>query len=175
MDIREYNVTYIAKEFLIRNGWAIIAFNPPGSQGTFTIPNPAKDGAYRGQTGSLSPDIIALKIVNEVNVFLIVESKPIYSDSDITKMTSMFSRPDRRELFLRIVKGHCEANNIQYNPDRKTVIQFAKAHGGAIHTSRQVSTISVIQKEEWNAKTIDPTQDIYSKFSIKTSGLLLKD
>jgi len=175
MDIREYNITYIAKEFLTRSGWKIIAYNPPGSQGTFTIPNPAKDGAYRGQTGSLSPDIVALKIVNETNIFLIVESKPTYSVSDVTKMTSMFNQKERKELFLRILQGHCEANDISYNPKNKTIIEFAKAHGGNSRTDSIVSTISVSQNEEWSSKIIDPTQDIYSKFSVNVSGNFLKN
>lgn len=175
MDIREYNITYISKEFLVRHGWKIIAYNPPGSQGTFTIPNPDKDGGYKGQTGSLSPDIIAFKLMNNVNILLVVEAKPTYSASDVKKMISMFENKDRRDLFFQIVEPYCEANDIPYDSSRKTEIHFAKAHGGDKHLDAKIGTIFITQTKPWDAKRIDPTQDIYSNFKVETSGPLLKD
>ena len=175
MDIREYNITYISKEFLMRNGWKIIAYNPPGSQGTFTIPNPDKDGSYKGQTGSSSPDIVALKLINNINIFLIVEAKPLYNTSDVKKMIWMFKNKDRKELFLQIVKSSCEANNIQYDNSKKTEIHFAKAHGGIKNLDPIVDTIFITQIKKWDPKIIDPTKDIYSNFKVETSGSLLKN
>lgn len=175
MDIREYNITYISKEFLVKNGWKIIAYNPPGSQGTFTIPNPDKDGSYKGQTGSLSPDIIALKLINGINIFLIVEAKPTYNASDVEKMISMFENKKRRALFLQIAKSACEANDIEYDTSKETKIHFAKAHGGEKHLDSKVETILITQLKSWDPKIIDPTKDIYSNFGIEASGSLLKN
>lgn len=175
MDIREYNITYIAKEFLMKDRWNIIAFNPPGSQGTFTIPNPDKDGTYRGQTGSLSPDIVAFKVVNNENIFVIVEAKPIYSASDVNKMISMFENPRRQSLFFEIVKSSCEANGMEFDPSKNTIIKFAKAHGGKSHLDPRVTTILIVQTKEWNPKIIDPREDIYSNFTVEILGSLLKD
>ena len=174
MDIREYNITYISKEFLMRKEWKIVAYNPPGSQGTFTIPNPDKDGSYKGQTGSLSPDIIAFKLINNINVFLIVEAKPTHNASDIRKMISMFENEDKRALFLQIAKPSCKANDVEYDTSKKTEIHFAKAHGGENYLDPMVSTIFITQIKKWDAKTIDPTKDIYSNFKVEISGLLLK-
>lgn len=174
MDIREYNITYISKEYLSNKGWKIVAYNPPGSQGTFTIPNPEKDGSYKGQTGSLSPDIIAFKLINNENIFLIVEAKPLYNSSDVKKMINMFEDINRKKLFLEIVKFSCDANDIEYDPLKTTIIQYAKAHGGDMHTDTSVSTILINQIKKWDVKKIDPRKDIISNFEVKTSGFLLK-
>ena len=48
----EYDVAYAVKEWLLEHDWSILAFNPPGAQGTFSIPNPAKDSKNKGQTGT---------------------------------------------------------------------------------------------------------------------------
>ena len=62
MNPSEYDVAYATKEWLIKNGWTIIAFDPPGAQGTFSIPNPSKKKeGEKGQTGTTAPDIIAVK------------------------------------------------------------------------------------------------------------------
>ena len=141
--IREYDITFIAKEFLARNNWQIIAFNPPGSQGTFTIPNPEKDPSFRGQTGSLSPDIIALKKVQNKNIFLIVESKSIFKKEDVVKMISMFSNNKRKKVFFNIAKGYAIANNIKYNENLQSEIHFAKAHSGNEDLVKNLSTIHI--------------------------------
>ncbi len=167
MSVREYVITYIAKEYLQKNGWIIIAYNPPGSQGTFTITNPDKDAGYRGQTGSLSPDIVALKTTPHKNIFLIVESKPDFNKDDIEKMKSMFSNPQRLTLFFQIIKGHALANGIAYDESLEKVIYFAKAHGGELNGIEEISTILVEQKTpNWNIKNIDPKDDIYKHFSV---------
>lgn len=175
MDIREYNITYISKEFLVRKGWKIVAYNPPGSQGTFTIPNPEKDGSYKGQTGSLSPDIIALKIINNKNVLAVVEAKPKHNTSDVSKMISMFKNKGREVLFLDLVKASCEANDIEFDISKPIEIKFVKAHSGEQHLDPGISTILVTSLNEWNAKIIDPTKDIYSNFKVELLGDLLED
>lgn len=174
MDIREYDITYVAKEYLIKKGWRIIAYNPPGSQGTFTIPNPLKDGTYKGQTGSLSPDIVAWKKLNGKNIFVIVESKPNYNEGDVSKMLGMFRDLARKDLFFMIVEGHCLANDIPYDRTKPKEILYCNAYSGKLSTHKSISTILVNSKKEWDIKRIDPTQDIYSVFEIKVSGRLLK-
>ena len=42
MNPSEYDVAYATKEWLITHKWKIIAFDPPGAQGTFSIPDPVK-------------------------------------------------------------------------------------------------------------------------------------
>ena len=74
-EIREYAITYAVKNYLLSKNWDVIAYNPPGSQGTFTIPNPSKDGGFRGQTGSESPDIIAIKS----GLVMVVECKTTFT------------------------------------------------------------------------------------------------
>lgn len=166
--IREYTVTYIAKEFLQRNGWKIIAYNPPGSQGTFTITDPQKDGGYRGQTGSLSPDIIALKASRLRNIFLVVESKPDYELKDVEKMKKMLKQPERLELFYRIIKGHIMANEIPYDESLPKEVYFAKAHSGKINSTDEVGTILITQdSKEWNLKCFSANEDIFKKFNVE--------
>lgn len=98
--LTEYDVCYATKEYLDKNGYTIVAWNPPGSQGTFTIPNPAKDPSYRGQTGSESPDLIA---ANEKEL-LFVEAKDNIPSSydDVEKLKNLLSNPKRRDLLFLI-------------------------------------------------------------------------
>jgi len=90
-DIKEYAITYAVKDYLLSLNWDVIAYNPPGSQGTFTIPNPSKDGSYRGQTGSESPDVIAVK----KNVVLVVECKPSFDLDDAQKLKRLSDDPKK--------------------------------------------------------------------------------
>lgn len=106
--LSEYLVSYAVKEWLITAEWDILAYNPPGSQGTFTIPNPNKDPNYRGQTGSESPDIVATKN----GVILVAEAKPNYSSSDATKIERLFEDPLKMEIFQLIIRRVAEANHI---------------------------------------------------------------
>lgn len=80
MEPSEYDVSYAIKQWLLLHGWNIIAFNPPRSQGTFSLPNPSKNPAYKGQTDTTCPDIIAIK----ENYLLIVECK----DTNLAKIKS---------------------------------------------------------------------------------------
>ncbi len=104
----EYLVTYAVKEWLITNKWDILAYNPPGSQGTFTIPNPNKDPNFRGQTGSESPDIVATK----EGIILVVEAKTGHSKSDETKIENLFADSTKMEIFQIIIRKVAEANHI---------------------------------------------------------------
>lgn len=165
--MREYDVTYIAKEFLSRKGWKIIAYNPPGSQGTFTITNPQKDHTYKGQTGSLSPDIVAFKIIKDKNILYIVESKPTYNEDDVKKMINMFRDKERVKIFLDLIIGYTKANGINFDKNMGTKIRFAKAHGGDINPVPNIDTIHIHAiNEKWDPENINPKEDIYSNFSV---------
>src|SRR2546425_6410367 len=124
--ITEYEVTFAVKEYLLQHGWHILAFNPPGAQGTFTIPNPGKKRSYRGQTGSLSPDLIAVKDGREV---LIVESKKAFSSSDAAKMSKLLGDDRRKVLILAILDMVCRANDVPFDPTEARVIP-SLAHAG---------------------------------------------
>ena len=124
MSLTEYDVCYATKERLKQSGYTIVAWNPPGSQGTFTIPNPAKDPTYRGQTGSESPDLIA---INDKEL-LFVEAKDNVASSydDIVKLKNMLSNPKRRNLLFIICHNQMLAlgKNIDFE---KLIIRYAVA------------------------------------------------
>ncbi len=165
--IREFDITYITKEYLINNKWEIIAYNPPGSQGTFTIPNPNKDSYYRGQTGSESPDIVALSSENDLTIILIVESKPDYNKEDISKMKNMFLNLEREKLFIEIVLRQCEANNISFNLNKYKII-YAKAHAGEKHLRNDMITYHVTSKNvDWNPDNFRANDEISQYLSVE--------
>jgi hypothetical protein len=166
--IREYDVTYTTKEYLMNDGWEIIAYNPPGSQGTFTITNPNKDHSYRGQDGSLSPDIVAYKFENNKNIFIIVEAKPKYCRSDVDKMINMFKDSARRKIFLKLVTMHARANGFNINLAKPTKILFAKAHGGKKELRKDVSTFYIeLKNKKWDPLNINPKQKITDNFLVQ--------
>lgn len=107
-EIKEYAITYGVKDYLLAKNWDVIAYNPPGSQGTFTIPNPNKDGGYRGQTGSESPDVVAIK----KNTVLIVECKPEYNFEDAKKMKRLSEDTKKMEILDILIRRVCAANEI---------------------------------------------------------------
>ena len=112
----EYDVAFAIKEWLIDHDWTIIAFNPPGSQGTFSIPNPSKDPDYKGQTGTEAPDIIAIKS----NHLLITECKDYRKPrilSDVEKLSKLISNKERMQLLYTILKKACSANDVQLPHD----------------------------------------------------------
>ena len=147
----EYDVTYAVKEWLIRRGWRIVAFNPPGAQGTFTIPNPSKDPRYRGQTGSKSPDIIALK---DSRYLLIIESKPTFNKKDVTKLINLVKNKARMDLLLEILEKICEANNVKF--DRKDhILILGKAHGGGLKPLPGIETFRVSTHSNWDSGNIN--------------------
>ncbi|MEA2054010.1 MAG: hypothetical protein U9O96_02665 [Candidatus Thermoplasmatota archaeon] len=152
--IDEYDVTFAVKEWLSKHGWVVVAFNPPGSQGTFTIPNPAKDPRYRGQTGSVSPDIIAIKNANYV---LIIESKPAYNQKDTEKLLNLYKNKERMNLLIDLLEKVCQANNVPFKKPAKIIL--AKAHGGQNTLRMDMLTFLVSTDNKWNPTRIDPTID----------------
>jgi len=159
--IDEYDVTFAVKEWLLKNGWDVVAFNPPGCQGTFTIPNPSKDPKYRGQTGSKAPDIIGVK---KGKYILVVESKPKYSQDDVDKLTSLIKNKDRMNLLLRILKGVCDANDIPL--EIPCTIILAVAHGGQTTLTLDMESFLVSTDGEWNPEKIDPKTDPYEHMNV---------
>lgn len=159
----------------MKRGWDIIAFNPPGSQGTFTIPNPLKDGSYRGQTGSESPDIIALKANKTTNIIIIVECKPLYKSSDIIKLKNLFSNKERLNLFLYIIDKQCVANNIKFDKSLNSEIILAKAHGGKPMEADQVLNFNVIvDYSTWNPNNFPAKLNLKNICKIISSSAFLK-
>ena len=152
--ISEYDVTFAVKEWLLRHKWDVVAFNPPGSQGTFTIPNPSKDSKYKGQTGSEAPDIIA---VRNKNTILIVESKPCYNKKDVEKLLNLFKNKARMQLLIELIKNICIANNIEFEKPIKIIL--AKAHGGEPRLRKDMKTFLVSVTKKWDPSNIDPRID----------------
>jgi len=150
--VDEYDVTFAVKEWLLKNGWRVVVFNPPGAQGTFTIPNPEKDPSYRGQTGSLAPDIVAIK---DRDKMLLIESKPKFAKADITKVQKLLEDPVRQDLIRRLVEAICSANDIGFSRE-KLKIRYAKAHGPPARGSDSVDTFLVETVAEWNSSRLRP-------------------
>lgn len=154
--VDEYDVTFAVKEWLLRHTWDIITFNPPGSQGTFTIPNPAKDPKYKGQTGSEAPDIIAIK---ESKYVLIIECKPKYTQKDTDKLLNFYKNKERMDLLIYLLEKVCEANNTKFKKPAKVIL--AKAHGGQDALRIDMQTFLVSTSNKWNPIKIDPEIDPY--------------
>jgi hypothetical protein len=159
MNPSEYDVAYSTKEWLINHRWRVIAFNPPGAQGAFSIPNPdKKEEGYKGQTGTEAPDIIAIKD----NQILIVECKDFKTkeiQSDIEKLTNFFKNPRREELFIRIIDIACKANKVPFIPDKCNII-LGKAHGGEALEQDHIETFHVKIEGKWDDTDIDPEADL---------------
>lgn len=175
--VREYEITYITKEYLLKEGWFVIAYNPPGSQGTFTIPNPLKDPSYRGQTGSESPDIVAIKkeVKNKKNKILIIESKPFYNQKDVDKMKRLFKNKERVKIFLTILEKQCNANGFEVDFNFKNEICFGKAHSGEKHLRDNIATFLIeLKKEDWNPESFNAREDILQYFNIEVFNLFEK-
>ncbi len=160
--VSEYDVTFAVKEWLLRHGWDVVAFNPPGSQGTFTIPNPAKDPAYRGQTGSEAPDIIAVKGKNTI---LIIESKSQYNADDTEKLLGLYKNKPRMELLIELVKKMCVANSVPFDLPIRVIL--AKAHGDEEYLRKDMATFIVSTKSKWDATNIDPSVDPFQSMEVR--------
>lgn len=124
---KEYEITYAVKLFLLGTGWDVIAYNPPGSQGTFTIPNPSKQVGYRGGSGSESPDIIAIKR----DTVCIVECKPAFDASDEEKMNALAGNQDKMSILDMLIQHVCDANEISTSSPRTYL--FCLAYSGTLH------------------------------------------
>lgn len=166
MEPSEYDIAYSMKEWLIKHKWNIAGFDPPGAQGTFSIPNPSKEKGYKGQTGTESPDIIAIKN----NFLLIVESKD-FGDSriteDVIKLRGFLKNQERMDIFEKIVVHACKANNISFKFDKSKII-LSKAHGGKkILGEKDIETFHVKINRDWNPTSIDPTMDLSKIIIVK--------
>jgi len=166
MNPSEYDVAYITKQWLINNKWRVIAFNPPGAQGAFSIPNPKKKKkGYKGQTGTEAPDIIAIKD----NQILIVECKPFATQSikkDVEKLTNFLINPEREVLFKRIIEIACKANKVEFSPDKSSIL-LGKAHGGELLLQDHIETFHVKIVGTWDDTKIDPEADLSKIIKIK--------
>ena len=160
MNPSEYDVAYATKEWLIKNGWTIIAFDPPGAQGTFSIPDPSKKKEdEKGQTGTTAPDIIAVKD----DQILIVECKgsgeaKILSDAE--KLKNFLHDDARIEVFKQIMEAACKANGVTLKFDKSNII-LGKAHGGDdLLEDTEIETFHVKIEGTWDATNIDAKADL---------------
>lgn len=160
-DIREYAVTYGVKSLLLNLNWDVIAYNPPGSQGTFTIPNPSKDGGYRGQTGSESPDVIAIKH----GVVLIVECKSSFNAEDSKKLDRLSKNSQKMEILGTLIQRVCKANGISTSETLRYV--FALAYQGKRHEIRNLGFISVDVKSSLDITNLVAKSSYESMFTAK--------
>jgi hypothetical protein len=157
--IREYAITYAVKNFLLSKNWDVIAYNPPGSQGTFTIPNPSKDGGYRGQTGSESPDIIAIKN----GIVMIVECKTTFNLDDSKKLNSLSTDGKKMEILEMLISRVCKANAINV-PDKIDYI-FALAYQGTPQKSSFLGLINVKVNMDFDITNIKAISSYEKYFS----------
>jgi len=156
-EVREYAITYGVKDFLLSKKWDVIAYNPPGSQGTFTIPNPSKDGGYRGQTGSESPDVIAIKN----NVVLIVECKSSFNLGDSNKMKRLSEDAKKMEILNILIRRVCAANEINISGNLKYI--YALAYQGEMHKEKELGLIKVDVSEKFDITEV-PAESSYERF-----------
>lgn len=164
--LTEYDVSFAVKEYLVKNNYTIITWNPPGSQGTFTIPNPAKDPTYKGQTGSESPDLIAFKGTE----LLIIEAKDSDTKciSDIYKVKNLLSNTPRKELLFTICNNQMKALGINFDA-YQCEIKIGIAIPNTIKTDKILSEFPDIELflvnqllKNWDNKKI-ANPDIISK------------
>lgn len=160
-DVREYAITYGVKTFLLKCNWDVIAYNPPGSQGTFTIPNPKKDGGYRGQIGSESPDVIAVK----KDVVLIVECKPSFNLEDSKKLERLSKNAEKMEILSKLVSRVCDANSISLPRNFRYV--FALAYQGKKHEIKHLGFISVDVKPDLDITNLAARSSYEDAFTVK--------
>ena len=156
--ITEYQVSYAVKEWLLEHKWDVIAYNPPGSQGTFTIPNPSKDASYRGQTGSESPDIVA---VNGDNV-LVVEAKPKVNLNDANKLKSLSGNDPKLDIFRELIIKVCNANQIPITQNIK--FYWATATADDPLEIDWLGHIKVSVNQPMNMSNLKADVDYYSYF-----------
>jgi hypothetical protein len=156
-EVREYAITYGVKDLLLSRNWDVIAYNPPGSQGTFTIPNPSKDGGYRGQTGSESPDVIAIKN----SVVLIVECKPTFNLDDANKMKRLSENVKKMEILNILIRRVCAANEIAISGDLRFI--YALAYQGVMHNEKDLGFIKVGVSERFDITEV-PAESSYERY-----------
>lgn len=165
--VTEYCVSFAVKEWLIENKWDILAFNPPGSQGTFTIPNPSKMVGYRGQSGSNSPDIVAIYHGEKL---LMIESKPAYVASDVSKLVNFKSNLSRMSILMRLIEGVANANDIEFHNDaiQGGSMMIAIAIGSTTPRLIHIPIFEVFKIDNmWDHEYINAKTDPYEFFRVK--------
>lgn len=156
-EVREYAITYAVKDLLLSKQWDVIAYNPPGSQGTFTIPNPNKDGGYRGQTGSESPDVIAIKD----DVVVVIECKPSFNEDDAEKLERLSQDSQKMDILDILIRRVCRANEITVG--KKIEYIYALAYQGTSHNQRNLGFISVKISDKFNITDVT-AESSYERF-----------
>lgn len=109
----EYDVAFAVKEWLLGHGWSVVAFNPPGHWGTFSIPFPSRDPRGRGRAATRAPDIIAVK----GDCLLLAECRGHGRSrvlSDVERLSGLISNKDRMRLLYRMLQKVCAANDVQF-------------------------------------------------------------
>lgn len=162
----EYVITYGVKLFLLENGWDVIAYNPPGSQGTFTIPNPSKDGSEKGQTGSESPDIIAVRKGH----VLIVECKPKFDLIDAQKLKRLSKNELKMEVLDMLIRRVCRANDIPLPIDLRYI--YALAYQGDPHGVGELGFFSVKVANDFDIRTITARNNFKKYFKSSATPAL---
>lgn len=160
-DVREYAITYGVKTFLLSKSWNVIAYNPPGSQGTFTIPNPDKEIGYRGQKGSESPDVIACK----ENVVLIAECKPDFDLSDAEKLQRLQTNSKKMKILSTLIQRVCLANEVSISEDPAYI--FALAYQGLPHSIADLGFLSVQIDQHFDIRRIRGQSSYEDQFATK--------
>lgn len=171
MMLTEYDISFAVKEYLYSKNYTIITWNPPGSQGTFTIPNPDKDPTYKGQTGSESPDLIAFN--SEEILFVEAKDSISKSYSDIEKLKRLLSNDKRKELLFNICTKQMET--LEYNINLENLkIRIGVAVPYKEHIKEQYDkykniTIYAVkcEVEGWDNKIIDANINMKEVFKIQ--------
>ena len=175
MKLTEYDISYAVKEYLYSNNYIIITWNPPGSQGTFTIPNPDKDPTYKGQTGSESPDLIAFNC-NEI-VFIEAKDSISKSFSDIDKLYKLLSNSKRKKLLFNICTKQMEVLNYKINLEKlKIRIGVAVPNVDNIEDKyEEYNNITIYSVKsnlkDWDNKVINAKINMKDVFEVKEKAI----
>lgn len=171
MKLTEYDISFAVKEYLYNKNYTIITWNPPGSQGTFTIPNPEKDPTYKGQKGSESPDLIAFN--SKEMVFIEAKDSIKKSYDDIEKLKKLLSNNKRKELLFTICKKQLKA--LKYDIDLEKLeiklgvaIPYEENFTEKFSSYKDINIYAVKSNiEKWDNKVINANIDINKIFTIK--------
>lgn len=170
--LSEYDISFAVKEYLLVHGYRLVAWNPPGAQGTFTIPNPAKDPLYRGQVGSESPDLIAYN----GREFLLVEAKDNINKSykDIEKLDRLLADRQRRQLLFDICEHQMEAIHQSLKIEDLTIVKAVAVphveninHAYERYNNLRIYTVQ-LRDESWNKNKFLSTVNFNEIYCVRT-------
>ena len=175
MKLTEYDVSFAVKEYLYNDNYTIITWNPPGSQGTFTIPNPDKDPTYKGQTGSESPDLIAFN--SEEILFIEAKDAIVKSFADIEKLKKLLANEKRKKLLFNICTKQMEALGHKVNLE-SLKIKIGVAVPDAYNIDEEFEDYSDMiiysvkcNLSEWNNKIIDANIEMNKVFKVQEKAI----